>query len=644
MQVRVGIHRGGLTMSELNKSKGLSNVAVAPPPVSRTSTPSSAMPPKPLMPGRKNSSSAAAPPATPVRKAAEPPVAPTTPANLAAPTVAPNTADGSVTIHTFDDVDLMNWPAPAAAEPGPPAVSPKPMQPAKRLTESLAPKPKPRSVRACRTALALPMLVRGIVGGQQNFREETRTIFVHARGAALGLATRLSVGQAVTLVNLINGKEAACTVVDVQSGQGNKNLVEVEFQQPVAFFWPVSFPMGEKDERKPTESKNGPGVPQGSLAGAPGSPVEEAEKFAQSKSKKSADAVAASTAQEPAKESLVRVVTPAAVPPGDTIDLATLILTEESVSPRTEPYKKAARPGNVSTPPSRQQAVVLSKAAHVPASFLSEVIADTAKSELWTRPRNNQKWMMVGAAAVLVVIASLAGWAVHRRSSNPTLSTTPVTTTAPSSTPAPNAGAANSQTATVTGAGLVVRADAPETSATKGSSLPGEVGKNSGTGSENKSTPKSKKPSGILTASLAAPLRLTTPKDSPPPPPSINGIPTMPNSNASGAAVLGLGAGSAPRPPVPFPVGGDVRPPRLISSASPTYPAFAKNSHIEGDVVILATIDASGNVTGMKVVSGPDALRQAAQDALHHWKYEPGTLDGQAVATQMQVTLKFRLR
>jgi protein TonB len=72
------------------------------------------------------------------------------------------------------------------------------------------------------------------------------------------------------------------------------------------------------------------------------------------------------------------------------------------------------------------------------------------------------------------------------------------------------------------------------------------------------------------------------------------------------------------------------------------YPIGARQSGVEGDVVVKTTIDKSGNVVGMKIVSGPMLLRQAALDALHRWKYEPSKLNGQPVAVELQVTIKFR--
>jgi protein TonB len=91
----------------------------------------------------------------------------------------------------------------------------------------------------------------------------------------------------------------------------------------------------------------------------------------------------------------------------------------------------------------------------------------------------------------------------------------------------------------------------------------------------------------------------------------------------------------------PVVIGGKVAEPKLIYRALPVYPLNAKQAGIAGDVVIETTIDQKGSVVGMHVVSGPLLLRQAASDALHRWKFQPSTLDGQPISVQMQVTIKF---
>jgi TonB family protein len=120
-------------------------------------------------------------------------------------------------------------------------------------------------------------------------------------------------------------------------------------------------------------------------------------------------------------------------------------------------------------------------------------------------------------------------------------------------------------------------------------------------------------------------------------------------SDANSAALSGIS--SSPRVPAlapptiqpegPVRIGGDVKEPRLISSALPIYPMGAKQLGVEGDVVVNTTIDKNGSVVGMRVVSGQPLLRQAALDALRRWKYEPSRLNGQPIAVEMQVTIRF---
>jgi TonB family protein len=124
--------------------------------------------------------------------------------------------------------------------------------------------------------------------------------------------------------------------------------------------------------------------------------------------------------------------------------------------------------------------------------------------------------------------------------------------------------------------------------------------------------------------------------------------PTLSSTNTdanAGGMDSGLAAGNRNQPAapqVPLPVGGDVKPARLISSVAPAYPVMAKNQHIYGDVLIDALIDANGHVTTMNVISGPALLHQAAMTALRQWKYQAASLDGKAVSMHLTVTMKFR--
>jgi protein TonB len=92
-----------------------------------------------------------------------------------------------------------------------------------------------------------------------------------------------------------------------------------------------------------------------------------------------------------------------------------------------------------------------------------------------------------------------------------------------------------------------------------------------------------------------------------------------------------------------FPVGGDVRPPRLLKSYAPIYPSLARTQRVSGDVKVDALIDATGQVEAVKVLTGPLLLQRAAVEAVKQWKYTPGVLDGKPTAMHITVVLQFRI-
>jgi len=109
-----------------------------------------------------------------------------------------------------------------------------------------------------------------------------------------------------------------------------------------------------------------------------------------------------------------------------------------------------------------------------------------------------------------------------------------------------------------------------------------------------------------------------------------------------GTPVTGLSGSHRAEPVAPAPVGGDVKPAKLLKSVPPVYPDIARNQRISGNVQIDALIDGDGNVSAMKVLSGPPLLHQAALNALKQWKYQPAELDGKPTSMHLTVTIQFR--
>ncbi len=94
-----------------------------------------------------------------------------------------------------------------------------------------------------------------------------------------------------------------------------------------------------------------------------------------------------------------------------------------------------------------------------------------------------------------------------------------------------------------------------------------------------------------------------------------------------------------------YKVEGDVRAPVRIYGPAPSYPeGIDKEERQQGTVVIQATIDRQGKVSDQLVTKSLDkAYDQAAMEAISQWRFEPATLDGQAVPVFYNLTVNFRL-
>ena len=75
----------------------------------------------------------------------------------------------------------------------------------------------------------------------------------------------------------------------------------------------------------------------------------------------------------------------------------------------------------------------------------------------------------------------------------------------------------------------------------------------------------------------------------------------------------------------------------------PKYPSDAKRAHVEGRVVLVATISVFGKVEDLCVSQGPEMLRQAAFDAVKTWKYKPFEVNGQPAEVKTMMNVDFTL-
>jgi protein TonB len=122
----------------------------------------------------------------------------------------------------------------------------------------------------------------------------------------------------------------------------------------------------------------------------------------------------------------------------------------------------------------------------------------------------------------------------------------------------------------------------------------------------------------------------------------------------AGGIVSGLVTDATPLPPPPPPpppppqqpvrIGGKVVAPALLTRIEPDYPALAVAAHLEGMVILEATVGTDGRVTDVRILRSRGFLDKAAINAVQQWRYAPLTLNGVPTPFVLTVTLNFALK
>jgi TonB family protein len=84
-------------------------------------------------------------------------------------------------------------------------------------------------------------------------------------------------------------------------------------------------------------------------------------------------------------------------------------------------------------------------------------------------------------------------------------------------------------------------------------------------------------------------------------------------------------------------VGGGVTPPKLVDSPDPAY------GGVDGTAVVQVIVGADGKVKEAKVTKSLSPKSDAnALKAIKRWKFRPALKDGQPVAVQIMIEIRFR--
>ena len=328
--------------------------------------------------------------------------------------------------------------------------------------------------------------------------------------------------------------------------------------------------------------------------------------------------------------------------------LAPLSQSAEPSVPAKPASSEAPSESGILIPGDEFPAVSSDSSRRESAVFGGQLLGESANQTESPASSGSKKGLLIGLAATVLVVAGGGAW--YYRQPKPAVK--PVVATPAASIPAAppqqvTSSSLPAATAATTPAPSVV--NPPPTSQPTRSVSPASnptpapssaVLKTSNPPVVNAEPAESSRKPAFNDARLATPLvnRGAASSENGEPMPSIGtSVPTP------GVDELAATASSHRAEPVaPAPVGGVVKAAHLIKSVPPVYPAMARAQHISGDVEIDALIDESGNVSAVKVISGPTLLHRAALDAVKQWKYSPAMLDGKATSMHLTVSVQFR--
>jgi periplasmic protein TonB len=99
----------------------------------------------------------------------------------------------------------------------------------------------------------------------------------------------------------------------------------------------------------------------------------------------------------------------------------------------------------------------------------------------------------------------------------------------------------------------------------------------------------------------------------------------------------------APPPPPPPAKPEPVVAPVPLNNAAPQYSSAARRKEIEGVVVVAFDVLENGTVANVKIVSGPDELRENVLKTVATWHFKPATRGGKPIRHHMTKPIRFVL-
>ena len=305
-------------------------------------------------------------------------------------------------------------------------------------------------------------------------------------------------------------------------------------------------------------------------------------------------------------------------------------------APKLEPVRAAVVEAPAPVPfPRREE-----RRVEVQAEPVAKPNFDTFDAVAEERKPGGNKFLVVGIAVVVAVIA-VASWLLLKKGkSSPSQS-------------APVASASNSTSAPQPGAAAAVVPNASSTSSVGAPAQPaGTTSSNAKPGAEVKpDTKKPEQPKNANDQGKPAPTPATVAL-------STSGGSRISTTNAQQQPVQDVapsfsagGGGASTLSSLAKPVGGstpammaqsEFTPAQVLHRVDAAYPAIAKARRLKGSITVKVTIGKDGKISNPRFVSGAPVFRDAAFDAVKQWQYKPAMLNGQPVEQETEITLNFK--
>jgi TonB family protein len=513
-------------------------------------------------------------------------------------------------------------------------------------------RPNPVALKAMVNVTGARQSVSG--GSRDLFSEDTTTVLVFRDGAVIRLDAGVAIGQLLFIKHKKTNREVVCQVLHKRNYKPTSCYVELQFTEDKPDFWGVAFPAvkagsAEFKLKEQVEAEETTADDQGGAV-APRTNAEvdklrkELEELReQLKNLEKQKAPEAARVQTPDSPS---ATLPTSHQPAQNAAPATMPTAspkpQPSVPDATAAAPWAQAPKSAPSPPRPMVGMTLptqkpsaDKRAENPKdsvdAFLPKPALDFSKIP---KPQHGEahtpgmslphldpkKILLIALSLVALVVVAFAWWRHSQIAKPPQLQSPTASASAPGQVPTvpKSPASANSQPATLAPQeqkAAVSALAATETLAASNSklnaALPASGSASLRANRNSAATPRPK----ARSASKRNPADASTHATSP---------------SATNTTTTDSGATDA-----------NVTPAKLLKAASPVYPPNAMRNYITGDVRASVVVDSNGHVQNVEVLSGPQALRSAAVEALKQYQYAPATQSGKPVSSKAVVTVKF---